>query len=82
MIVGRIFAILLGLRGLHSIVTGGGWGFISLLIAWMIWREGWREYQMALAEERYGGPWDWSARVSPPPYGGDEDDVEVRRRTR
>ena len=80
MIVGRIFAILLGLRGLHSIVTGGGWGFISLLIAWMIWREGWREYQMALAEERYGGPWDWSARVSPPPYGGDEDDVEVRRR--
>lgn len=80
MIVGRGFAILLALRGLHSLVTGGGWGFISLLIAWMIWREGWREYQQALMDEQWGGPWDWSARVSPPPYGGDEDDVEVRRR--
>ena len=80
MIVGRIFAVLLALRGLHSLVTGGGWGFISLLIAWMIWREGWREYQQALMDEQWGGSWDWSARVSPPPYGGDEDDVEVRRR--
>jgi Zn-dependent protease len=80
MIVGRGFAILLALRGLHSLVTGGGWGFISLLIAWMIWREGWREYQQALIDEQWGGPWDWSARVSPPPYGGDEDDVELRRR--
>ena len=77
--VGRIFAILLALRGLHSIVTGGGWGFISVLIAWMIWREGWREYQMALAEESWGR-WDYSARVSPPPYGGDDDEAEVRRR--
>ncbi len=77
--VGRIFAILLGLRGLHSIVTGGGWGFISILIAWMIWREGWREYQMALVEESWGR-WDYSARVSPPPYGGDDDEAEVRRR--
>ncbi len=77
--VGRIFAILLGLRGIHSIVTGGGWGFISILIAWMIWREGWREYQMALVEESWGR-WDYSARVSPPPYGGDDDEAEVRRR--
>jgi len=80
MIVGRGFAILLALRGLHSLVTGGGWGFISLLVAWMIWREGWREYQQTLVDEQWGGPWDWSARVSPPPYGGDEDDVELRRR--
>ena len=68
--VGRAFAILLGLRGLHSIVTGGTWGFISILIAWMIWREGWREYQMALAEENFRC-WtqdDFDARVSPPPY--------------
>ena len=79
MIVGRGFAILLALRGLHSIVTGGAWGFISILIAWMIWREGWREYQMARMEESARG-WagGWSARVSPPPYGGSGDDVEIR----
>ena len=79
MIVGRGFAILLALRGLHSIVTGGGWGFISILIAWMIWREGYREYQMARMEES-ARSWgnDWSARVSPPPYGGDGDEVEIR----
>lgn len=79
MIVGRVFAVLLGLKGLHSFVTGGGWGFVSILIAWMIWREGYREYQMALAEESWGGRWDFSARVSPPPYGGDGDETEIRR---
>ena len=68
--VGRVFAILLGLRGLHSIITGGGWGFISILIAWMIWKEGYREYLMALDDERFTR-WtqaDFEARVSPPPY--------------
>ena len=81
MVVGRGFAILLGLRGLHSIVSGGGWGFISILIAWMIWREGWREYVQAVQEERWGSPWEFSARVSRPPYDdGDDDEVEVRRR--
>ncbi len=68
--VGRAFAILLALRGLWSIVNGGSWGFISILIAWMIWREGMREYQMALAEEDFRR-WtqdDFNARVSPPPY--------------
>lgn len=68
--VGRAFAILLGLRGLHSLATGGPWGFISILIAWMIWREGWREYQMARVEEDFRN-WtqdDFDARVSPPPY--------------
>ena len=79
MVVGRVFAVLLGLRGLHSIVAGGGWGFISILIAWMIWREGWREYQMARMEESVRGwGYDWRAHVSPPPYGGDDDEVEVR----
>ena len=79
MIVGRVFAVLLGLRGLHSVVTGGGWGFISILIAWMIWREGWREYQIARMESsaRAWGS-DWVAHVSPPPYGGDGDEVEIR----
>ena len=81
MIVGRGVAILLGLWGLHRIVNGGGWGFVTILIAWMIWREGWREYQLARMEESAHG-WDneWSARVSPPPYGGDDDEVEVRER--
>ena len=81
MVVGRIFAILLGLRGLHSVVSGGGWdGLISILIAWMIWREGYREYQIARMEESAYGSWSsWSARVSPPPYGGDDDEVEIRK---
>jgi len=81
MIVGRGFAILLALRGLHAIFTRSGWGFISLLIAWMIWKEGWREYVQAVQEERWGSPWEFSARVSRPPYDdGDDDEVEVRKR--
>ena len=81
MVVGRVFAVLLALRGLHSIFTRGPWGFISILIAWMIWREGWREYVMAVQEERRGSPWEYSARVSPPPDSDDGDvEVEVRRR--
>lgn len=70
MVVGRGVAVLIGLRGLFSIFTGGSWGFISLFIAWMIWKEGYREYQAALAEERWEN-WtqdDFNARVSPPPY--------------
>ena len=68
--VGRVFAVLLALRGLCAIFNGGGFGFVSVLIAWMIWREGWREYQMALAEDDFRR-WtqdDFNARVSPPPY--------------
>ena len=81
MVVGRVFAVLLGLRGLHSIFTRGPWGVVSLLIAWMIWREGWREYVQAVQEERWGSQWEFSARVSPPPYSDDdEEEVEVRRR--
>ena len=78
MIVGRGVAIVLGLWGLHRIVNGTGWGFITILIAWMIWREGYREYQMARMEESVRAWGDWSARVSPPPYGGDDDEVEIR----
>ena len=82
MVVGRVFAILLAVRGIYSIFTRGPWGFISLLIAWMIWREGWREYVQSVQEERWGSPWEYSARVSPPPYSDDDDDdeVEIRRR--
>ncbi|MBQ6136615.1 MAG: site-2 protease family protein [Kiritimatiellae bacterium] len=78
MVVGRVFAVLLGLSGLHAVFTGGGWGFVRILIAWMIWREGYREYQLALMESswRYD---DFRAKVSPPPYGGDGDDCDVTR---
>jgi len=68
--VGRGFAILLGLRGAWTIINGGNWGFVSILIAWMIWREGYREYLVAQQEENFSR-WtqeDFNARVSPPPY--------------
>ena len=81
MVVGRVFAILLAVRGIYTLITRGPWGGVSLLIAWMIWQQGWREYVQAVQEERWGSPWEFSARVSPPPYSDDEDDeVEVRRR--
>jgi len=81
MIVGRCFAVLLALSALNRIVHGGNWGVVTLLIAWMIWKEGHREYLQALSEEQWGGGrWDYSARISPPPYGGDSEDVELRRR--
>jgi len=70
MVVGRGVAVLIGLKGLFSIVRGGNWGFVTLMIAWMIWREGYREYQLALQDERWTS-WsqdDFNARVSPPPY--------------
>lgn len=76
--VGRAFAILLGLSGLHAIFAGASFGFIRILIAYMIWQEGYKEYLLAQAESS----WDYAdcrARVSPPPYGGDEEDVDVTR---
>ena len=82
MIVGRIVAVGLGLYGLWRIVNSGSFGWITILIAWMIWREGYREYQMALQEERWGfdNPYGWSARVSSAPYSDDdEEDVDVHR---
>ncbi len=71
MIVGRGFAILLGLKGAWSILNGGSFGFVTILIAWMIWREGHREYLAAREEEdfRRWSQRDFNARVSPPPYG-------------
>lgn len=71
--VGRAFAVLLGLRGLWSMLNGGSWGFISILIAWMIWHEGHREYLLARQETDFRN-WsqdDFNARVSPPPYERD-----------
>ena len=80
MIVGRGVAVLLALRGVHAMLTGGSFGFISSLIAWMIWQDGLREYRQTVEEERFNGPWSYSARVSPPPYGGDDEDIEIRRK--
>jgi len=76
MIVGRVAAVsivvlpLLGIRHIWFIPIGGFF-FLRLLIAWMIWREGYREYLMARQEEDFSR-WtqdDFNARVSPPPYG-------------
>ncbi len=78
MIVGRVVAVGIGLRGLWSITHGGNWGFVSLMIAWMIWQEGYREYQLAKMEAQWGTD-DYRAHVSPPPYGGKGDDCEIHR---
>ena len=84
MMVGRVAAWLLVLGptiGIHHIwiIPVGGNFFLRLFIAWMIWQEGRREYQMAERESCRMGRWDFSARVSPPPYGGEEDETEIRR---
>ena len=79
MVVGRGVAILLALVGLRRLFNGGSWGFVTVLIAWMIWKEGRREYRQALDEGVWDGKWDFSARVSPPPYGGRSDETEIRR---
>ncbi len=76
--VGRVFAIVLGLSGLHAMMNGGGWGFIRIMIAWMIWREGYREYLLARMESSWEYR-DYRARVSPPPYGGKEEDIDITR---
>lgn len=65
--VGRVVAVLLGLSGLYAMFNGGSFAFIRIFIAWMIWKDGYREYQLALMESA----WDYSdfrAKVSPPPY--------------
>lgn len=77
--VGRAFAILLGLWGLHAVLTGAPWGFVRIFIAWMIWKEGYREYLQARMESNWEYQ-DFRARVSPPPYGGDGDECDVTRR--
>lgn len=78
MIVGRAVAVLIGLRGAWNLLHGGNWGFVTLMIAWMIWKEGMREYRMALQESAWDRGW-FSARVSPPPYGGKSEEAEIER---
>ena len=77
--VGRVFAILLGLSGLHAVIAHEPWGFVRIMIAWMIWQEGYREYLLAQMESSWEYQ-DFRARVSPPPYGGEEEECDVTRR--
>jgi len=75
MIVGRASAIalvLLPMLGVYHIwiIPLGGSIFFRVLIAWMIWREGYREYLLARQEENFSR-WtqsDFNAKVSPPPF--------------
>lgn len=78
MIVGRVVAVGIGISGLWRLMNGRGWGFVTLLIAWMIWKEGYREYVLARMESAWDYE-DYRARVSPPPYGGEGDDCDVTR---
>lgn len=75
MVVGRAVAVLLvllpllGITNIWIIPIGGSF-LLRLLIAFMIWTEGYREYKAALQEENFRR-WtqaDFEARVSPPPY--------------
>mgnify|MGYP003317500437 CR=1 FL=1 len=65
--IGRVFAVLLGLSGAYALLNGGSWAFIRIFIAWMIWKDGYREYQLALMESGWEYH-DFRAKVSPPPY--------------
>jgi Zn-dependent protease len=83
MVVGRAFAVLLvalpllGIKSIWIIPVDGNF-FIRLFIAIMIWRESYREYMMSLLEPEDDLD-DFSARVSPPPYGGTGGYSDVRR---
>ena len=83
MMVGRYAAVALvvlpffGIERIWFIPIGGDL-ILRLLIALMIWREGRREYLLAKMESNWEYS-DFRARVSPPPYGGKEDDVDVRK---
>lgn len=78
MVVGRAFAVLLGLKGIWNILNGRSWGFVTIMIAWMIWKEGFREYLMAKFESVWD-PSNYRAHASPPPYGGKDSESDLDR---
>lgn len=78
MIVGRGFAVMLGLAGFWRMMNGLSWGLVTILIAWMIWKEGYREYLMARMESMWGFD-DYRAKASPPPYGGRGGESDIGR---
>ena len=51
----------------YSLSSAGSWAFIRIFIAYMIWKDGYREYQLALMESGWTYQ-DFRAKVSPPPY--------------
>ena len=66
--VGRSFAVLLALLGIVDLFFyHSSWAFIRIFIAYMIWKDGYREYQLALMESGWEYH-DFRAKVSPPPY--------------
>lgn len=73
MYVGRIMAValvvlpILGINHIGFIPIGGSF-FLRILIAYMIWQEGYREYLMVLSETEDFTWKDLNIRVSPPPY--------------
>ena len=69
--VGRVFAVLLGLSGVYYLFNGGSWAFLRIFIAIMIWKDGYREYQLAQMEASWSYA-DFRAKVSPPPYERDD----------
>lgn len=78
MVVGRAVAVCIGSLGVYRILTGQGWGFVTALIAWMIWKEGYREYQLARLESGFEFV-NYRARASAPPYGGEGSESDVTR---
>lgn len=78
MVVGRVVAVGIGCLGVYRILIGLNWGFVTVLIAWMIWKEGYREYQLARLESGWDF-FDYRARASAPPYGGSGSESEVTR---
>ena len=83
MAIGRVAAVALlvlpemGVKSIWFIPIGGSF-LIRALIAWMIWREGKREYLIARDRAMWSSV-RYTARVSPPPYGGKEDDLDVEK---
>ena len=77
MVVGRVAAValvLLPFLGIDHIwiIPIGGNVILRILIAWMIWQDGYREYQLALMESSWDY-YDFRAKVSPPPYEKDDE---------
>lgn len=77
MTAGPVLTMVFAILGWHF-AEGSAFGVVRILIAWMIWKEGYREYQLARMESSWTYQ-DFRAHVSPPPYGGSDDDCDVSK---